>query len=697
MNIRKEWGAFALAAVMLLGVASPAVQWRSVGAAPKSISYESLTDKLEGGWMGALWANFTGLPSEFQYIGSPGADSQFEWVVSDVYCTDDDTSMEYTFLHMMEVYGANDITYADMPAEWIYHFQDYIWEGNYNARQLMLQGVLPPETGKAGFNATPEAIDAQIECEIFGMITPGMLENAYGRTKWWMAAVGDGDVLENAAFYAMLCSSAFFSDDIYASLDEVRSYFPNSTETAQVYDRVLSLYKSEPDWRAARQYLHGMYWNGYSLDCRINFAATLLALLYGGGDYEQTVKIGVLAGYDNDCNAATAATILGIMLGYDALPANLKAQSGTYYRNTNRPGLASNTIEEIAERIAAQAEEVILDAGGLKNGNEYVIYDVPFVPATSDEGYTRAVPSTDGSWSFEGMTAFYNPDYMNEEGRGTTRKGDYAEVRFEGDMVEIISSASINGGSFSITVDGKEYGTVSLRAEETFTAGKAIAMAYGQTLRKLRGLGEGEHVLRLTAQEDGKWHSIDHIRVKCTEDEYYASEGLNYARTAAATPICSVEAPLGTGAGGGGIGVIRDGMYWKSGDHSSGQYDTYLGKMTDGTNYPKDFEDYVGYMFDRTLVLNKLVFNEGGHWGTDGGWFNNGIMRVEVYTDGEWTEVETKVTPAYPADNGVSDGGGIYVFTFEGIRAEGIRLIGEAGGTCKIISCGELEVYGGAQ
>ena len=182
MNIRKACGAFALAAVMLLGVASPAVQWRSVGAAPKSISYESLTDKLEGGWMGALWANFTGLPSEFQYIGSPGADSQFEWVVSDVYCTDDDTSMEYTFLHMMEVYGANDITYADMPAEWIYHFQDYIWEGNYNARQLMLQGVLPPETGKAGFNATPEAIDAQIECEIFGMITPGMLENAYGRT-----------------------------------------------------------------------------------------------------------------------------------------------------------------------------------------------------------------------------------------------------------------------------------------------------------------------------------------------------------------------------------------------------------------------------------------------------------------------------------------------------------------------------------
>ena len=225
-----------------------------------TISREKMVDKIKGGWMGALWANFTGLPSEFHYITSPGTDESFKWVLSDVYTTDDDTSMEYTFLHMMEVYGVNDITYEDMVAEWIYHFQDYIWEGNYYARQLMLQGKVPPETGKAGFNRTPEAIDAQIECEVFGMVTPGMPQNAYGRTKWWMAAVGDGVVLENAAFYAMLCSNAFTFDSVYDNMEDVRSRFDNNGTTAKIYDTVKDLYEKNPDdWRKTRSAIHSKY------------------------------------------------------------------------------------------------------------------------------------------------------------------------------------------------------------------------------------------------------------------------------------------------------------------------------------------------------------------------------------------------------------------------------------------------------
>lgn len=696
MKYLKACGAFALAAAVGIGIMVPTASVRTADAQTKSISYETLTDKIEGGWMGALWANFTGLPTEFVYIDAPGTDESFKWVLSDVYSTDDDTSMEYTFLHMMEVYGVNDITYRDMTAEWIYHFQDYIWEGNYNARQLMLQGYFPPETGKAGFNRTPEAIDAQIECEIFGMITPGMPRNAYGRTKWWMAAVGDGVVLENAAFYAMLCSEAFFMDDIYVMLNDVRSEFADETETAQIFDEVLSLYRQDPlDWRWARGQIHRKYWTGYSLDCRINFAATLLALLYGGGDFEDTVRIAVLAGYDNDCNAATSATILGIMLGYDGLPEKLKEQSGSFYRNTNRPGLASNTLEELAARIAAQAEKVILSAGGLKNGDEYVIYDAEFEPNAVDDGYVRDLPAADPAWDYSDMDPFYNAGFGSGRGYGSTKRGAYAQVEFEGDLVEIIGTTSVNGGKFDVTVDGKSVATVDLRSEETFTVGKFIAMSYGQTLLKLRGLGEGKHTLRLTALEEGKWHAIDCIRVACTEEEYYAAPGLNYARTAAATPVCSVEAPLGTAAGGGGIGVIRDGVFWNYGDASGAQYDSYLGKMPDGTNYPKDHEDYVGYTFDRTLTVGKVVFNEGGHWGTDGGWFADGEVRIEVLIDGEWRTVEAKVSPVYPDDNGATTRGGeVYVFTFDAVAAQGVRVIGTPGGQFKLISCGELEVYG---
>lgn len=687
-----------LSFVLCLGVTvgvKPTKTIANAASGTVTLSRSSMVDKIEGGFMGALWANFAGLPSEFQYIASPGSEDSFKWVLSDVYVTDDDTSMEYTFLHMMEVYGVNDITYKDMVAEWIYHFQDYIWEGNYYARQLMLQGKLPPETGKTGFNKTSEAIDAQIECEIFGMVTPGMPQNAYGRTKYWMAVVGDGVVLENAAFYAMLCANAFVYDDVYQNMEDVRSRFADDSTTAEIYDTVKHLYETYPDdWRTARAAMHSRYYTGYNLDCRINFASTIMALLYGGGDYEKTVKIGVLAGYDNDCNAATSATIVGLTLGYDKLPQQLKEQSGTYYRNTNRPGLYSSDVHDIAERIANQAEKVILSAGGVKNGNNYIIYDKEFTPNNYDDGYLRAVAATDSAWTYSGMSKFNNSGFKSGKGYGTTQKDAYAEVTFIGDVVEIVSTTSVNGGSFAVTLDGQDKGVVSLKAEETFTVGKFVSMSYGQTILKLRGLGEGTHTLRLTSLEEGKWHAIDYVKVSCSEEEYYAESGLNYARTAAATPIASVTAALGSGAGGGGIGVICDGTYYNDGDHSSSQYDSYLGRQPDGTNYPKDYEDYVGYSFSRTFTVSKVVFNEGGHWGTDGGWFENGEVRIEVLIDGVWTEVQSDVVPVYPNNPQSVASGRTYVFTFKAIKADGIRVIGTPGGTCKIISCGELEVYG---
>ena len=51
----------------------------------------------------------------------------------------------------------------------------------------------------------------------------------------------------------------------------------------------------------------------------INFAASIVSLLYGEGDYEETVKIAVLAGWDSDNPAATWGGLLGFLLGRDEL------------------------------------------------------------------------------------------------------------------------------------------------------------------------------------------------------------------------------------------------------------------------------------------------------------------------------------------------------------------------------------------
>jgi len=52
-----------------------------------------------------------------------------------------------------------------------------------------------------------------------------------------------------------------------------------------------------------------------------NAELVAIALLWGAKDFEQTICLAVMPGFDTDCNGATAGSVLGLMLGADALPA----------------------------------------------------------------------------------------------------------------------------------------------------------------------------------------------------------------------------------------------------------------------------------------------------------------------------------------------------------------------------------------
>ena len=57
-----------------------------------------------------------------------------------------------------------------------------------------------------------------------------------------------------------------------------------------------------------------------NIDAKINAAYIVLGLLYGNGDFTQTMEISTRAGQDSDCNPSSAGGILGTMIGYDAIP-----------------------------------------------------------------------------------------------------------------------------------------------------------------------------------------------------------------------------------------------------------------------------------------------------------------------------------------------------------------------------------------
>ena len=139
------------------------------------------------------------------------------------------------------------------------------------------------------------------------------------------------------------------------------------------------------------------------------------------------------------------------------------------------------------------------------------------------------------------------------------------------------------------------------------------------------------------------------------------------------------------------IGLIRDSAY-PDADKTQEQYRSYADK----NGYA-----YLGYTFGGEYSVNTLIYTSG-YAGTDGGWFSGGEVWVEVLSGGVWQKIDAYFTPDYPVFYPVFEdysdittaecAAAEYVINFEPTSAEGIRIIGKAGGEEKYISCSELRV-----
>ena len=87
-----------------------------------------------------------------------------------------------------------------------------------------------------------------------------------------------------------------------------------------------------------------------------NAMLVVAGLLYGNMDFEKSITLGTVAGFDTDCNSATIGSIVGIAMGAKNLPEkwiaplNNKLKSGV-------DGFGMVEISMLAERTAAQAQK----------------------------------------------------------------------------------------------------------------------------------------------------------------------------------------------------------------------------------------------------------------------------------------------------------------------------------------------------
>ena len=357
-------------AVLSIGLTRPAPP--AVG----TLAADAYFDKVYGAWKATLIANHSGLDLQGLYIEEPGPPGSFALLLLDQWSTDDDTHIEWVDLHILETHGL-DPSAEQIRDEWVDHLNHDIWVSTRRARDLMDEGLVPPDTGSADNN--PEgtwSIGAQFQTELFGMLAPGMPDLAGGYAERFARITSSGPAVEASVFYATLYSQAFFEKDVQTLIVDVLQRMENGATVTPIVEDVLRWYGESPQgWRTTRQKIR----DSYDTDpmwwaARVNFAVTVMALLYGDGDLLKTVEIAALAGWDADNNMATAAGLLGLVHGFSALPAVVRGSTDLYFNEDVTGDLPRyETGREIASRTQRLAAQMIRRAGGTTTGNLYRI------------------------------------------------------------------------------------------------------------------------------------------------------------------------------------------------------------------------------------------------------------------------------------------------------------------------------------
>ena len=328
----------------------------NTSTATSGLDEAAYLDAVHGSWVATMVANHSGLPIEGIWLDEPGPGDSIELLLLDQWSTDDDTHVEWLDIHIMETHGLEP-SFEQIRDEWVDHLNGDIWVATRRARDLMDEGILPPETGMAELN--PEgawAMDAQLETELFGLIAPGNADEARRRARRFGSVTSSGPALDASAFYAHLYSSAFANQNISELIDEARSAEPDGSIVAPIVDDVRAWVSQNPhDWRATRALIGEKYdtdpqwWAS-----RVNFAVTVMALLYGDGDLTETVTIAGLAGWDADNNMTTSAGLVGLIIGFDDLPEPWASASDVYFNEDLSGDLPQfDSVLRIAERTVA--------------------------------------------------------------------------------------------------------------------------------------------------------------------------------------------------------------------------------------------------------------------------------------------------------------------------------------------------------
>lgn len=403
-------------------------------ATDRIISRSEYKKKLYGFWLGECIANWTGLVTEMDKIGSIGelktgtfytrddwgkpdqpsiwgqgvpsnlsATIDFVFVEPDgIWGSDDDTDIEYLYQELLYSNKQSIVTGEQIRSGWLKHIkkeeENFLWVSNQRAFDLMNEGMIPPATGDPKNNLEFEMIDAQLTTEIFGLFAPARPDVALKMAELPIQTTARFNSQWISEFYVTMYALASAVDEKKTNKEKIlwmadvsRKQLPNDSYSAKMYDFVKSRYLSNIPWEYTRDEVYQRYQvdqaDGYDMTSKnkycngcfaagINFASSLISLFYGEGNIVETIKIGTLAGWDSDNPTATWGGLLGFMIGKEGVEKAFNRKfSNQFNIHRTRIGFPNNgidTFENMAEKGVFVIDRVVQEQmrGGIDLKNE---------------------------------------------------------------------------------------------------------------------------------------------------------------------------------------------------------------------------------------------------------------------------------------------------------------------------------------
>jgi hypothetical protein len=181
--------------------------------------------------------------------------------------------------------------------------------------------------------------------------------------------------------------------------DTARLRLPEDSYSAKMFDFVKSRYQAGVPWEQARDEVYVRYQveqlDGYDITSRnmecngcfasgINFASSIVSLLYGEGVFKETVKIAVLAGWDSDNPAATWGGLLGFIHGKvgieQAFGRTFADRFNIHRTRGGFPGDGIDSIQAMSERGVFVVDRVVQEEMG---GGVDLVNDQWLIPGPS--------------------------------------------------------------------------------------------------------------------------------------------------------------------------------------------------------------------------------------------------------------------------------------------------------------------------